>query len=218
MKRLLVLALCAVASLVLANEPAAVKHDAATKAAPAKTEPAKADPAKAQTIVTQVCAACHGADGNSIAAANPSLAGQHAQYITTQLAHFKSGERKNAVMAGMVGNLSDDDMKNLGAYFAGKNAKPNSAKDPALTKLGEKIYRGGNAATGVPACAGCHAPNGIGIPAQYPRLSGQHADYTLAQLKSFNAGERVNVVMSGVAGRMNEKEMKAVAEYVAGLH
>jgi cytochrome c553 len=207
MKRILALILCAAATVALANEPAEKPAAAA-----------KPDLVKAQAIVTQVCAACHGADGNSIGAANPNLAGQHAQYITTQLTHFKSGVRKNAVMAGMAANLSDDDMKNLGAYFADKKAKPMSAKDPALAKLGEKIYRGGNAATGVPACAGCHAPNGIGIPAQYPRLSGQYADYTVAQLKAFNAGERTNVMMNGVAGRLNEKEMKAVAEYIAGLH
>lgn len=207
MKRILAVVLSLSAFAVFANEPAAT--------APAAK---KTDVAKAQTIVTQVCAACHGADGNSVSAANPSLAGQHAKYITAQLTHFKSGARKNAVMAGMVATLTPDDMDSLGVYFAEKKSKGNSAKDPALAKLGEKIYRGGNASTGVPACAGCHAPNGIGIPAQYPRLSGQYADYTVTQLKAFNAGERNNVMMNGVAARLSEKEMKAVAEYIAGLH
>jgi cytochrome c553 len=210
MKSIIALILTLSATVVFANEPA----PAAKKAEAAKTT----DVAKAQTIVTQVCAACHGADGNSVSAANPSLAGQHAKYITSQLIHFKSGERKNAVMAGMVATLTPEDMVSLGVYFAEKKPKGNSAKDPALAKLGEKIYRGGNASTGVPACAGCHAPNGIGIPAQYPRLSGQYAEYTYTQLKSFNGGERNNVMMTGVAARLSEKEMKAVAEYIAGLH
>ncbi|MGB8339781.1 MAG: c-type cytochrome [Burkholderiales bacterium] len=206
MKRFIAVLACLSATVVCANEAAAP---------PAAKKP---DTAKAQTIVTQVCAACHGADGNSVSAANPNIAGQHAKYITTQLGHFKSGERKNAVMSGMVATLTPEDMESLGAYFAEKKPKANSAKDLALAKLGEKIYRGGNAATGLPACAGCHAPNGIGIPAQYPRLSGQYTDYTIAQLKAFNTGERSDVMMNGIAARLSEKEIKAVAEYIAGLH
>lgn len=187
--------------------------------------PAKDDPAKAQQIATQVCAACHGADGNSPSPANPSLAGQHSEYITKQLADFKpkgdgKAERKNAVMAGMVATLSPEDMKNLGAYFASKTPKPGSAKDKDIALKGQKLYRGGNVATGVPACSGCHSPNGAGIPVQYPRLAGQYADYTLAQLRNFRAEERANdpnKVMRSIAAKMTDQEMKAVAEYIAGL-
>jgi cytochrome c553 len=187
----------------------------------------KPDLAKAQQIVTTVCAACHGADGNSAAPANPSLAGQHAEYISLQLTHFKDGTRSNAVMTGMVASLAPEDIKSLGAYFAQQKPKGLAAKDPALVSVGQKLYRGGNAATGVPACAACHAPTGAGIPARYPRLSGQYAEYTLAQLQAFKAGQRgmdkedkdINGrVMAQIAGRMSEAEMRAVADYAAGLH
>lgn len=183
--------------------------------------PAKADPAKAQQIVSQVCVACHGADGVSLAPTNPHLAGQHAEYITKQLRDFKAGkDRKNAVMGGMVATLSDDDMRNLGAYYAATTPKPGAAKDAELAALGEKIYRGGIAATGVPACAACHGPTGAGIPAQYPRLAGQYTDYTAGQLKAFRGGERANdpnSMMRGVAARMSDREIQAVSEYVSGL-
>jgi cytochrome c553 len=186
----------------------------------------KPDLAKAQQIVNTVCAACHGADGNSASPVNPSLAGQHAEYITLQLMHFKGGIRDNAVMAGMVANLTPEDMKSLGAYFARQKPKGLAAKDPALAAAGQKLYRGGNAANGTPACAACHAPNGGGIPTRYPRLSGQYADYTFAQLQAFKAGGRgmdkegkdINgKVMTQIAARMTEREMRAVAEYTAGL-
>lgn len=187
--------------------------------------PAKGDPAKAQQIATQVCAACHGADGNSPSPANPSLAGQHPEYITKQLLDFKTkngkpAERKNAVMSGMVASLTPEDMKNLGAYFAAKTSKPGSAKDKDLALKGQKLYRGGNAATGLPACSGCHSPDGAGIPIQYPRLAGQYADYTFAQLRNFRAEDRANdpnKVMRSIAAKMTDLEMKAVAEYIAGL-
>jgi cytochrome c553 len=187
----------------------------------AQAESAKGDPAKAQQIVTQVCAACHGADGNSTSAANPKLAGQHAEYITKQLTNFKSGERKNAVMSGMVASLSPQDMLNLGAYFSEKTVKPGSAKDKDLAALGEKIYRGGNAASGVPACMACHGPSGAGIPVQFPRLGGQHSEYVLTQLKNFRSGDRANdggKMMRVIAEKLTDQEMKAVSEYVAGLH
>jgi cytochrome c553 len=195
--------------------------------ASAEGEAGKPDLAKAQQTVTTVCAACHGADGNSPSPVNPSLAGQHAEYLTLQLMHFKSGVRSNPVMAGMVANLSPDDMRALGIYFSRQKPKPPAAKDPALVSAGQKLYRGGNAATGLPACAACHSPSGVGIPSRYPRLSGQYADYTFAQLKAFKAGERgmdkagqdVNgKVMAQVASRMTEVEMRSVAEYAAGLH
>ena len=186
----------------------------------------KPDLAKAQQIVNTVCGACHGADGNSVNPVNPSLAGQHAEYITLQLTHFKSGIRNNAVMAGMAANLTPEDMKSLAAYFARQKPKGLAAKDAALASAGQKLYRGGNTGNGTPACAACHAPNGSGIPARYPRLSGQYADYTFAQLQAFKTGERgmdkdgkdVNgKVMTQIAARMSEREMHAVAEYAAGL-
>ncbi len=182
---------------------------------------AKGDPAKAQQIVTTVCAACHNADGNSIAPANPKLAGQHPEYITKQLADFKSGERKSAIMAGMVAALSPEDMKNVGAYFAEKKASQGSAKDKNLVALGQKIYKGGNQASGVPACASCHGPSGAGIPVQFPRLGGQHGEYTLAELKKFRSGERANdaaKMMRVIAAKMTDQEMAAVAEYISGLN
>lgn len=185
----------------------------------------KGDPAKAQTIVTQVCVACHAADGNSAIPANPSLAGQHPEYTYKQLRNFKSqggkpAERNNGVMAGMVANLSDDDMKNLAAYFASQKPKSRAARDAALAKQGESIYRGGIQAKGVAACASCHAPNGAGMPAQFPRVAGQHAEYTAAQLTAFRAGQRANdpaQMMRMIAAKMSDQEIKAVSEYIAGL-
>jgi cytochrome c553 len=189
--------------------------------------PAKPDLAKAQETVGQVCAACHGADGNSASPANPSIAGQHAEYLTLQLMHFQSGIRANAVMQAMVAKLAPEEMRALGIFFAQQKAKPSAAKDPQLVAAGQKIFRGGNAASGLPACAACHSPDGAGIPARYPRIGGQYADYTLVQLKAFKAGERgadkegkdVNgKVMAQVASRMSEREMQAVAEFTSGLH
>jgi cytochrome c553 len=186
----------------------------------------KPDLAKAQQTVSQVCAACHGADGNSVSPANPSIAGQHADYLTLQLMHFQSGIRVNAVMQAMVAKLTPEEMVALGIFFSQQKAKPTTAKDPALVAAGQKIFRGGNAGTGVPACAACHSPDGAGIPARYPRVGGQYADYTLTQLKAFKSGERgadkagkdVNgKVMSQIASRMSDSEMQAVAEYVSGL-
>ena len=156
-------------------------------AALAQDAAGKPDLAKAQTIVNQVCAACHGADGNSPTPVNPSLAGQPAEYIALQLAHFKAGIRANPVMQGMAASLTPEDMKALGVYFSQQKPKPMAAKDAALVPAGQKLYRGGDAATGVPACAACHAPDGAGVPKNYPRLAGQYADYTYAQLKAFKA-------------------------------
>ena len=186
---------------------------------------AKPDTAKAQSIATQVCAACHAADGNSVAPANPKLAGQIPEYLYKQLVNFKprpgkKAERDNAVMLGMVMNLADADMKNLAAYYAGQTLKPAVASDKELAALGQKLWRGGNAATGVPACAGCHGPAGAGIPAQYPRLAGQYAEYLEQQLAAFTSGSRANDpkgMMRGVAARLSEREIKALAQYAAGL-
>ena len=187
--------------------------------------PAKPDAAKGQGIASQVCAACHAADGNSPAAANPKLAGQVYEYLHKQLVNYKPqagkrAARENAVMAGMVANLSVADMQNVAAYYASQKLKPAAAKDKELAALGQKIYRGGNTATAVAACSGCHGPSGAGIPAQYPRISGQFAEYIEVQLKAFRSGTRSNDpngMMRGVAGRMSDREIQAVAEYVAGL-
>ena len=182
---------------------------------------AKADPAKAQQIVNTVCIACHGADGNSPVPANPKLASQHPEYINKQLTNFKSGERKSAIMAGMVAALSPEDMKNLAAHFSGQKQTPSAAQDKALAAQGEKIYRGGIAAMGVPACAGCHGPTGSGIPAQFPRLAGQHGDYIVAELTKFRNGDRANnpgKMMQMVAMKLSDRDMKAVSEYITGLH
>ena len=182
--------------------------------------PAKADLAKGQAAAV-TCAACHGGDGNSAIAINPSLAGQHAQYITKQLMNFKSGERNNAIMKGMVAMLAtDEDMKNVAAFYAAQKPRPGIARDQALVDAGQKIYRGGDVNAGIPACASCHSPSGAGIPAQYPRLAGQMKEYTLAQLKAFKAGERANdnaAMMRTIAGRLSDKQMEALAEYVSGL-
>jgi cytochrome c553 len=179
---------------------------------------AKPDLAKGQATSTNVCAACHTADGSRGSPANPIISGQHAEYLVKQLTEFKSGKRDNAIMKGMAATLSDADMKNVAAFYAGKSAKPGFAKNKDLVTLGEKIYRGGIAERSVPACAGCHSPTGAGIPAQYPRLSGQHADYTEAQLIAFRGGARSNnAQMIGVAAKLNDREIKAVADYIAGL-
>jgi cytochrome c553 len=195
-------------------------------AAPAVAQDAaKPDLAKGEQLAKQVCVACHAADGNSVAPANPKLAGQHANYLYKQLTDFKAqggkkAARENALMAGMVANLSDRDMRALAAYYAAHKLKPAAAGGKDLAALGQKIWRGGIADKNVAACAGCHGPDGAGIPGQYPRLAGQFAEYVDAQLKLFRAGGRANDpngMMRGVAARMSDEEIKAVAEYAAGL-
>ena len=186
----------------------------------------KPDLAKAKQIADTVCAACHGADGNSAIAANPNLAGQGAEYISRQLQHFKAGIRVNAVMQGMVASLSPEDIVGLGAFYAQQKPKAGTARDPKLVAMGQSLYRGGDAASGLPACAACHSPNGAGIPKNFPRLSGQYADYTYSQLKAFKAGERGNDqdgkdtqgrIMWGVAQHLSDAQMKALADYAAGV-
>jgi len=195
---------------------------AALAATPALANPAatKGDPKAAEAIVNQVCLACHGADGNSVAAANPKLAGMNEEYLYKQLSEFKSGARKNPVMGGIVKDLSDADLKNLAAYYSLQQPKPGTAKDAELARQGEKIYRGGVLGAGVPACASCHGPQGKGIPTQFPRLAGQHADYTYAQLNAFRVGARANdaaKMMRTIAAKMTDADMKAVAAYIQGL-
>jgi cytochrome c553 len=177
------------------------------------------DAAKGQGA-SSTCAACHGPDGNSAIPTNPVLAGQHPEYLYKQLKNYKSGERTNPIMSAQVANLTDEDLRNLAAYFSNQKPRTAAASNASLVTAGRNLYRAGNGANGVAACSGCHSPNGAGIPIQYPRLKGQHKDYTVAQLKAFRAGERANdpnAVMRGVAARLSDQEMHALAEYIAGL-
>lgn len=216
MNRTLLLAAMALAGLVTGFAPAAAQQGGA----------AKPDLAKAKQIAETVCAACHGADGNSAVPANPNLAGQGAEYISRQLDHFKSGVRPNAIMQPIAATLTPADMVALGIFYSQQKPKPGAARDPKLVAAGQSLFRGGDAATGVPACSACHLPTGAGIPVNFPRLAGQHADYTAAQLKAFKSGERANDpgnkdtqgrIMTTIAQRMTEAQMKAVADFAAGL-
>ena len=210
---------------VAASASFAADEHAAKPAAEAPPKAAKPDPAKGDTLFNsapanrQSCASCHNADGNSAIATNPKLAQQHPEYIFKQLQDFQSGKRKSAIMKPMVEGLSEEDMRNIAWFVGSKKVKTGFSKEKDLVVLGEKIYRGGIADRQVPACAGCHSPNGAGLPSQYPRLAGQHADYTEAQLVAFRGGVRKNSVpMAGVAAKMNDREIKAVADYIAGLN
>jgi cytochrome c553 len=186
--------------------------------------PAKPDLKRGEQIATQVCASCHGADGNSGSPANPKLAGQHSEYLYKQLTNFKvkagakDAERANPIMVGFATALTDADMRSVAAYYGGQKMKPAAAKNKDLVDQGQKIYRAGIADKGVPACAGCHSPNGAGIPAQYARIGGQYGEYTESQLVAFRQGGRKNnAQMALIASRMSDQEIKAVADYVAGL-
>jgi cytochrome c553 len=190
----------------------------AAPALAAEPQPAKPDLARGQAIATQVCAACHTVDGSRGSPANPILAGQHPEYIVKQLMEFKADKRQNPIMKGFASALSEEDMKNVAAFYAGRQSKPGFAKDKDLVMLGERIYRGGIAAAQVAACAGCHSPSGAGIPAHYPRIGGQHADYVEAQMLAFRSRARTNSPeMTAMAERMSDREIKAVADYIAGL-
>lgn len=206
-----------VATLAVSGAASAAEHAAA---------PAKADPAKGATLYDSgdaakglpACVSCHGAAGNSTISVNPRLAGQIEAYTYKQLVDFTTPNRNNPVMTTFAKMLSDEDKKNLAAYLGSQTAKPGAAKNKDSVELGKKIYRGGIAATGVAACASCHGANGNGIPSQFPRIAGQHQDYTVAQLQAFKGGARKNSIqMSTLAKRMTDDEMKAVADYVAGL-
>ncbi|MEO5844063.1 MAG: c-type cytochrome [Caldimonas sp.] len=184
----------------------------------AETAASAPEPAKGAVLSTAVCAACHTNDGSRGTAANPIIQGQHPDYLVKQLAEFKACKRDNAVMKAMAAPLSEADMKNVAAFYASKQPKPGFAKNKDLASLGEKIYRGGIGDRSIPACSGCHGPSGSGIPAQYPRLAGQHADYVEAQLVAFRGGtRRNNPAMATIAAKLNDREIKAVADYVAGL-
>ena len=177
--------------------------------------------ANGEKIASQVCAACHGPDGNSPLPVNPKIAGQPAAYLAKQLRDFKANkDRKNPIMLGMATPLSAADMRDVAAHYAAQKPRPGAAQDKDLVALGQKLYRGGNPASGLPACAACHGPNGSGMPALYPRLAGQHADYTAAQIKAFRSNERANdgnQTMRMIAARMTDQEVAAVAQYAAGL-
>ena len=190
----------------------------AGSATAAETKPAFIpDLAKGQALAA-TCQACHTADGSRGLPANPILQGQHPEYLVKQLTEFKSGKRKNAVMMGFASTLSDEDMRHVAAFYASKKAKPGFAANKDTLAQGEQIYRGGIVGKQVPACAGCHAPNGAGMPAQYPAMRGQHAEYTETQLLTFRSGARANnAQMMTIAGKMNEGEIKAVSDYIAGL-
>ena len=191
----------------------------AAKAAP------KGDAARGQAIASTVCVACHGPDGNSPLAANPKLAGQHADYLLKQMKNFKAAEGKqpervSAIMNGMIAAFDEGQMRDLSAYFAAQTQKGEAAKNRETIELGQKLYRGGDQAKGLPACAACHGPAGAGIPAQYPRIGGQFAEYTEIQLKSFRDSVRTNdpnKMMRMVALKMTDVEIKAVSDYIAGL-
>lgn len=179
---------------------------------------AKPDLAKGEATATQVCGACHAFNGSRGLPDYPILEGQHPEYLVKQLHDFKAGHRKNAIMTGFAGTLQDDDMRNVAAFYASKSPKPGFATDKASLTLGERIYRGGIADRHIPACAGCHSPNGAGLPVQYPALAGQHHKYLEAQLNAFRGGERKNSqVMAEVAAKLNDAEIKAVSDYITGL-
>ena len=206
------------ASLLITAALAASAVSVYAQVAVPKAVAAKPDLDKGEASFTAACAACHGADVNSDTPDNPKLAQQHPEYLIKQLQEYKSGKRANAVMSGMAATLSGDDMKNIAYWLSSKTAKPGFAKDKELVALGESIYRGGIADRQIAACSGCHSPNGAGIPAQYPRMSGQHADYTVAQLTGFRDGVRKNALqMTQVAAKLNDREIKAVSDYIAGL-
>lgn len=180
--------------------------------------PVPADPAKGKLIAEQICAACHGVDGNSVAAANPVLAGQHPDYIVKQLTEFKSGKRNNAIMLGMASTLSDQDMKNVAAWFGTQKPKAREAQDPKIMEAGRAIYRTGIASAKVPACMACHGPAGNGMPSQYPRVGSQFGSYIEAQMLAFKKGERANnPIMTDIAKRMSDSDIKTVSNYISGL-
>ena len=212
-KSLLVAVLATVAATSMAEEKKA------------DTAPVKIDPAKGGALFTDgdnarglpACVSCHGAGGNSTITVNPKLAGQSEAYLHKQLVNFTTPDRNQPVMTTYAKLLTDEEKHNVAAWLATQPAKPGAAKNKDTIELGKKIYRGGIGEKNVPACASCHGASGGGIPVQYPRLAGQHQDYTVAQLGLFKAGTRKSVEMATIAKRMSDEEMKAVADYVAGL-
>ena len=206
-------------TLLLAATAFGAQASDTAKAAP------KADPARGEPIASTVCGACHNPDGNSLTAANPKLAGQHPEYLFKQMTNFKAAdgkqpERVNAIMNGMIAAFDESQMRDIAAYFASKKQTGDAAKNRETIEAGQKLYRAGDMSKGLPACAACHGPAGAGIPAQFPRIAGQFAEYTEAQLKAFREGARANdpnKMMRMVAIKMTDAEIKAVSDYVAGL-
>lgn len=218
-----------------AATPATATPTVAPVALAVDTGPAKAGDPKAGQAKAGACAACHGLDGNSSVAIYPKLAGQHEQYIWRQLKLFKSGERQNPIMLGMAAPLTEQDMRDIGAYFSTQKVIAGVADDSVIAEgpnagkkyyqVGEKIYRSGNPSTGVPACMACHGPTGAGMPGPtYPALGGQHAAYTAATLTTFHdgmvwgTGKNANVIMSQVAKNLSSEEIQGLATYLQGLH
>lgn len=200
------------AALLTASLLAASVH-----AADAPAEP-QVDLAKGAASYATVCVACHAADGNSTVPLQPNLAQQHPEYLHKQMLEFKSGVRQDPIMQGFAAALSEEESLNIAHWLASQKAKPGFAKEKDLVLMGERIYRGGIPDRSIPACAGCHSPNGAGMPSQYPRLAGQHAEYTVKQLVAFRDGTRTNNgQMTDVAAKMNDREIKAVSDYIAGL-
>ncbi|PLZ01334.1 cytochrome c4 [Burkholderia sp. WAC0059] len=223
-KRLAVLRAAVAAASFVAGLSAAWAQVARVPQAPG-ANPGAPDLERGKVVATQVCALCHGADGNSPVSVYPKLAGQHADYLVKQLKDFrpqpggKPPARNSAIMAGFASALSGQDMVDVAAWFASQPLKSGDAAGAAATTSGQTIWRFGVAGRGVPACAACHGPTGQGIPVQYPRLAGQWADYVVAQLKDFQQGTRDNSEpMRDIAQRLSDDEIKAVAGYVAGLH
>jgi cytochrome c553 len=190
----------------------------------AKSAP-KGDAAKGKEIGSTVCAGCHGPDGNGTAPTNPKLAGQHAEYLFKQMKNFKGAdgkapERVDPIMNGMIAAYDENQMRDLAAWFTTLKQNGEEAKAKETIAVGQKLYRAGDASKGLPACAACHGPTGTGLPAQFPRIAGQYADYTEKQLKAFRDGVRANdpnKMMRMVAIKMTDAEIKAVADYIAGL-
>ncbi|APB99971.1 cytochrome C [Polynucleobacter asymbioticus] len=223
-------ALTSISGLAIANDAPAAAPAAEAPAAEAKPvvpgKP-KADPAAGEALYSAgdatrgvtACITCHGPKGQSAVGTWPKLSAQHAAYITKQLKNFKEGTRANAVMMGMAATLTEQDMINISSFLVKQPASQGVAQNKDTIELGQSIYRGGIASKAVPACAACHSPNGAGLPSQYPRLGGQWADYTYAQLVAFSNGTRKNgPMMTTIAGKMSDAEMKAVSDYIAGLH
>ena len=220
-----IFALSGLAPQALAADPAPMAPAAEAKAA-APVKP-KVDAAAGEALYSAgdatrgviACITCHGPKGQSAVGTWPKLSAQHATYTTKQLKNFKEGSRANPIMMGMAATLTEQDMQNISAFLVKQPVSEGVAQNKATIELGQSIYRGGIAAKGVPACAACHSPTGAGIPAQYPRLGGQWADYSYTQLMAFREGTRKNSSqMTTIATKLSDQEMKAVSDYMAGLH
>ena len=217
-------ALTGIAGLANAADAAPAAPAADAKAAvPGKP---KVDPAAGETLYSAgdasrgvtACITCHGPKGQSATGTWPKLSAQHAAYTAKQLKNFKEGTRDNPVMMGMAATMTEQDMNNIAAYLSKQAPSLGVAQNKDTIELGQSIYRGGIAAKGVPACAACHSPTGAGIPSQYPRLGGQWAEYSYTQLVAFSNGTRKNgPMMTTIASKMSDLEMKAVSDYMAGL-